>query len=497
LAELKFGHVAIKEMDKNNLFDVIIVGAGLSGIAAAFHLKDKCPNHRFTILESRASIGGTWDLFKYPGIRSDSDMFTLGFSFNPWKNPKAIADGKAILQYIHDTVDDFGLRESIQFNKKVIAASWSSIANQWSVEVFCNETSTTQTVQCNFLFMCSGYYNYDKGYEPDFLNANEFKGIKIHPQKWDTNLDYSNKKIVIIGSGATAVTLLPKLAEKAKHVTMLQRSPTYIMNLPSEDGIANFLKKILPANIAHQIVRWKNILLSLMVYQISRKYPNFIKNQLKKYIKKQLGDKYEEQNFSPKYQPWDQRLCLVPNNDLFEALKKGNAKIVTDAIHSFIENGILLNSGKTLPADIIVTATGLDLQLFGGMKLSVDNKQIDTSKAHAYKGVMLSEVPNFAVAVGYTNSQWTLKCDLNSQFVTRILNHMSAHNYTVCTSTFDYENLKSERLLDFDAGYILRAKSILPQQGLKAPWRVHQNYLKDLSSLKYSSITDKYLLASD
>ncbi len=481
-------------MGNNNFFDVVIVGAGLSGVSAAYHLKDKCPHLNCTILESRAAIGGTWDLFQYPGVRSDSDMYTLGFSFNPWKNPKSIADGKDILQYINDTVDNFGLRDAIQFNRKVITSTWSSINNQWTLEIFCSQTNSLETLQCNFLFMCSGYYNYDKGYEPQFLNQDAFKGIKIHPQQWDTSLDYTDKKIVIIGSGATAVTLLPKLAEKAKHVTMLQRSPTYIMNLPSEDNLANIIKKILPVNLAHRTVRWKNILLSMVFYQASRRFPNVIKNVLKKYVKEQLGDKYEEQNFNPKYFPWDQRLCLVPDNDLFEALKKENADVVTDTIHSFTEEGILLNSGKTLPADIIITATGLDLQLFGGMKLMVDDKQIDLAKTHAYKGVMFSEVPNLALAMGYTNASWTLKCDLNCLFVARVLNHMKAHNYSVCLPTFDHENLKSERLLDFDAGYVLRANNVLPQQGSKAPWKVHQNYFKDLSSLKYSSITDKYLM---
>ncbi|MFT5886785.1 MAG: monooxygenase [Arcticibacterium sp.] len=477
-----------------NFYDVMIIGAGLSGVGAAYHLKENCPDRTFSILESRASIGGTWDLFKYPGVRSDSDMYTLGFSFNPWKNPKSIADGKAILQYINDTVDDFGIRESIQFNKKASTAEWSSVNNQWTLEVNNSKTSVTEIIKCNFLFMCSGYYNYDKGYEPEFPNADAFKGIKIHPQKWDTSIDHTDKKIVIIGSGATAVTLLPKLAEKAKQVTMLQRSPTYIMNMPSEDVIANFIKKILPEKLAHSIIRWKNILISRLFYLASKRFPQFVKNALKKSIKSELGDKYVEQNFDPKYFPWNQRLCLVPDNDLFEALKNENAAIVTDTIKSFTEDGILLNSGTTLPADIIVTATGLNLQLFGGMKLRVDDKVVDTSKAHAYKGVMLSGIPNFAVALGYTNASWTLKCDLNCLFVVKILNHMKAHNYSICTPVFDHENLKSEPLLDFESGYVLRASHILPKQGSKAPWKVHQNYFKDLSSLKYSSVSDEYLV---
>jgi monooxygenase len=481
-------------MSNKKLYDVIIIGAGLSGIGAAYHLKDKCPHVNFAILEGRTAVGGTWDLFKYPGIRSDSDMYTFGFGFNPWKNPQAIADGPSIVKYINETADDFKIRDHIQFNKRVTSSAWNSANKKWTLEVFSNETNETEVIECNFLFACCGYYNYENGYEPDFPNLEAFKGIKIHPQKWDTNLDYTDKNIVIIGSGATAVTLLPKLAEKAKHVTMLQRSPTYIMNLPKNDAIANFLKKVLPAQTAHQISRWKNILLGIALYQTSRKFPEFLKNLLKNGIKKQLGEQYEDKHFSPKYNPWDQRLCLVPDNDLFEALKSGKAAIVTDTIKSFQTNSIELNSGEMLPADIVITATGLKVQLFGGMKISVDEKTIETGKVHAYKGVMLSEIPNFAIAVGYTNASWTLKCDLNCQFIARVLNYMKENNFSVVVPNFDYENLKSERLLDFDAGYILRAGDIMPKQGSKAPWKVHQNYVKDVFSLKYSDIKDKYLV---
>lgn len=482
-------------METNKTFyDVIVVGAGLSGVAAAFHLQDKCPNMSFTVLEGRAAIGGTWDLFRYPGIRSDSDMYTFGFSFFPWKNPQAIADGPSILKYINETVDAFDLRKHIQFNKKVVESNWDSDAKTWTVEILDKVSNETQKIECKFLFMCSGYYNYEKGYEPEFPNIENFKGIKIHPQKWDETLDYTDKEIVIIGSGATAVTLLPKLAEKAKKVTMLQRSPTYIMNLPQEDAVANFLKKVLPAQAAHQVSRWKNILLGLGLYQFSRKFPNFVKGVLKKGIKKQLGEQYEDKHFSPKYNPWDQRLCLVPDNDLFLSLKSGKGKIVTDTIKTFTENGIVLDSGETLNADIIVTATGLDVQLFGGMKLAVDGNLVDTSQIHAYKGVMFSGIPNFAISIGYTNASWTLKCDLNCFFVTRVLNYMKERNFTTCIPEFDHENLQTERLLDFDANYILRAEKILPKQGSKAPWKVYQNYVKDVFALKYGSITDKYLV---
>jgi cation diffusion facilitator CzcD-associated flavoprotein CzcO len=421
-------------------------------------------------------------------------MYTFGFGFKPWENPQSIADGPSILQYINETADQFKIREHIQFNKRVITSTWNSETKKWTLEVFSGETNETEIFECNFLFACCGYYNYEHGYEPEFPNIEAFKGIKIHPQKWDESLDYSDKNIVIIGSGATAVTLLPELAKKAKLVTMLQRSPTYILNLPREDMIANFLKRTLPAKAAHTLSRWKNILMTIGIYTFSRKYPTATKNFLKKQIRKTLGEKYEDKHFDPQYNPWDQRLCLVPDNDLFESLKTGKAKIMTDTIKTFNENGIELNSGENLSADIIVTATGLSVQLFGGMKLQVDEKTIDTSQVHAYKGVMFSEIPNFAVAIGYTNASWTLKCDLNCQFVAKLLNYMKENNFSVVVPQFDYENLESERLLDFDAGYILRAGDVLPKQGSKAPWKVHQNYIKDVFALKYADVKDKYLV---
>ena len=474
-------------MSNKKLYDVVIIGAGLSGIGAAYHLKDKCPNLSFTIIEGRSAIGGTWDLFKYPGIRSDSDMYTFGFPFSPWKDPQAIADGPAIVKYINETADKFKIREHIQFDTRVVSSAWND--KKWTLEL-----STGEIIECNFLFACCGYYNYEHGYEPEFPNFEAFKGTKIHPQKWDANLDYADKNIVIIGSGATAVTLVPKLAEKAKHVTMLQRSPTYIASMPREDVIANFLKKMLPAQFAHNIIRWKNILFGIGFYSVSRKYPNAVKNFLKKHIQKTLGEKYEDKHYDPTYNPWDQRLCLVPDNDMFEAIKSGKAEIVTDTIKSFQTDSIELNSGKKLPADIIVTATGLQVQLFGGMKLSVDDKPIDTGKMHAYKGVMISEIPNFAIAIGYTNASWTLKADLNCQFVARMLNYMKQNNFSVCVPQFDYENMKSEPLLDFNPGYILRAGDVMPKQGSKAPWKVYQNYVKDVFSLKYADVKDKYLI---
>lgn len=476
-----------------NDYDVVIVGAGLSGIGGAYYLKTHCPWLSYTILEGREAIGGTWDLFKYPGIRSDSDMYTFGFSFHPWKNPQSIADGPSILQYINETADTFDLRKNIQFGSKASSASWSSGANSWTLTVEKTNGTSPRLITCNFLFMCSGYYNYNHGYLPEFPGFQRFKGTIVHPQKWDTSLDYADKDIVIIGSGATAVTLLPELAKKAAKVTMLQRSPTYVMNLPREDKLANMLKKVLPAKMAHGAARWKNILMGLAFYKACRRWPDKLKAFLKKQVQKQLGDQYQEQNFDPTYHPWDQRLCFVPDNDLFSAIKKGNAGIVTDGINTFTETGIALKSGQHLNADIIVTATGLQLQLFGGMKILINGQPADFKNSHAYKGVMLSGIPNFAIAIGYTNASWTLKAELNCRFVTRLLNHMKKHEHHVCTPQYDPSLGASEPLMDFNSGYIKRAEDFLPKQGAKAPWKVYQNYIRDIFSLKHPDVKDRYL----
>ena len=481
-------------METNKVhFDVVVVGAGLSGIGASYHLQNSCPDRTFTVLEGRDAIGGTWDLFKYPGIRSDSDMYTFGFPFHPWKDPKAIADGPSILEYLNDTVDSHNLRKYIRFGKRVAAADWSSEEKIWTLTVTDSHFGESQKMTCNFLFMCSGYYDYRGGFEPDFPNVDAFEGVKIHPQHWDTNLDYSDKKIVIIGSGATAVTLLPILAEKAEQVTMLQRSPTYMSSVPSEDAVANFFKKYLPRQLAHTLARWKNIFFQLGVYNFSRRWPDKMKGFLIGQIKKTLKDKYDPKDWTPKYNPWDQRLCAVPSADLFRAIKKDKAQVVTDTIKSFVKDGIELNSGKKLDADIIITATGLKVQLFGGMKVVVDGTPLDFSKSPAFKGVMLSDVPNFAISVGYTNASWTLKSDLNCIYVTKLLNHLSKNNLKVCTPKFDHEKMEQQELLDFDAGYIKRAKHMLPKQGTSGSWKVHQNYIKDLFELKYSSVKDKDL----
>ena len=477
----------------SEVYDVIIVGAGLSGIGAAYHIQTDCADKNYLVLEGRSTLGGTWDLFQYPGIRSDSDMYTLGFPFNPWKNPKAIADGPSILQYIKDTAAKFGIDKKIQYNHKVTDASWSDEEKLWTLKISPNQNVQQVELKCKFLIMCSGYYDYDNGYTPEFAGSENFLGQLIHPQKWTSDIKYENKKVVIIGSGATAVTLVPELAKKAANVTMLQRSPTFVVTMPSVDKVAEFLKKIFPAKVAHHLARWKNILLSIVFYDASRKWPNAVRKLIKKGVQKELGKEYDLKHFDPKYNPWDQRLCLVPDSDLFKTIKSGKAKIVTDIIERFTPKGILLKSGNELEADLIVTATGLMLQLLGGMTMHMNGVLAKPNETHCYRGVMFSEVPNFAFTVGYTNASWTLKCDLSCQFVTKVLNYMHKNNYSTCTPRFDSATFSSEPLLDFNAGYILRAVDTLPKQGSKHPWKVYQNYVRDLFSLKFETVNDKYL----
>ncbi len=471
-------------------FDVLIVGAGLSGIGAAAHLTMECPGKSLVILESRGSMGGTWDLFRYPGIRSDSDMYTLGYRFRPWRDPKAIADGPAILNYIRETAAEFGVDENIRYNHRVRRAEWSSTDAHWIVEAERKPDEPPVKFTCNFLYLCTGYYDYESGYTPEWSGVDRFKGEIVHPQKWPENLDYAGKRVVVIGSGATAVTLVPAMAEKAAHVTMLQRSPTYIVARPSEDKIANFLRRSLPAKAAYMLTRWKNVLFGMFFYSLSRKRPETMKRIIAKGVRKELGDEYTDRHFSPRYNPWDQRLCLIPDANLFRSIQQGRASIVTDEIETFTESGLKLKSGEHLDADVIVTATGLSLKIIAGMQLVVDGELVDLPSKLVYKGMMFSDVPNHVFAIGYTNASWTLKCDLTAQYVCRVLNHMDAHGYDVCTPRVNDESIKPEPVIDFNSGYVLRALRTLPKQGSKPPWRLHQNYIKDLSMLRYGRVDD-------
>jgi monooxygenase len=470
--------------------DVIVVGAGLSGIGGACHLKLECPRKSFVILEGREAMGGTWDLFRYPGVRSDSDMYTLGYRFRPWRDNKAMADGPAILSYIRDTAIEFDVARTIRYNHRVRRASWSSDDARWTVEAETGPEKTLVQLTCNFLYLCSGYYDYESGYTPEWPGVARFRGTIVHPQKWPEDLDYTGKRIVVIGSGATAVTLVPAMAERAAHVTMLQRSPTYIVSRPAEDLVANWLRRLLPDRAAYMLARWKNVLSGSFFYNLARKRPKLFKWMVARGVRKELGEKYDSKHFTPPYNPWDQRLCLVPDADLFRAMREGRVSVVTDQIETFTEDGILLKSGERLEADIIVTATGLVLRLFSGMQLVVDGAPVDLPKTLVYKGMMFSDVPNLAFAIGYTNASWTLKCDLTAEYVCRLLNHMDHHGYSFCMPRVNDPEVEEEPVIDFNSGYVLRALESLPRQGSKPPWRLHQNYMRDLSMMRYGRVED-------
>jgi cation diffusion facilitator CzcD-associated flavoprotein CzcO len=450
----------------------------------------ECPEKSFVILEGRAAMGGTWDLFRYPGIRSDSDMYTLGYRFRPWSDPKAIADGSAILKYIRETSEEFGLNEKIRYDHRVKKVCWSSGEARWTIEAETEPDKATAHFTCGFLYLCTGYYDYESGYTPEWSGMNRFRGRIVHPQKWTDDINYTGKRVVVIGSGATAVTLAPAMAERAAHVTMLQRSPTYIVSRPSEDKIANWLRASLPARAAYAISRWKNVLLGMFFYSLSRRRPSVMKRLIAKGVKKELGEEFADKHFKPDYNPWDQRLCLIPDSDLFRSIREGRTSIVTDQIESFTETGLQLKSGERLDADIIVTATGLVLKLMAGLKLIVDGAPVDMSKTMAYKGMMYSDVPNLASAFGYTNASWTLKCDLTAEYVCRMLKYMERHGYDICTPRANDPSVEPEPVLDFTSGYVQRALDTLPRQGSKTPWRLHQNYVKDLSMLRYGRVDD-------
>nr|WP_233286154.1 NAD(P)/FAD-dependent oxidoreductase [Bradyrhizobium brasilense] len=473
-------------------FDVLIVGAGLSGIGAGYHLQANCPDRSYAILEGRDCIGGTWDLFRYPGIRSDSDMYTLGYSFRPWTEPKAIADGPSILNYVRETARAYGIDKNIRFNHRVVRADWSSADSQWTVEVERGPEKTIERFTCSFLFMCSGYYKYEHGYTPDFPGIADFAGRVVHPQKWIDDIDYAAKKVVVIGSGATAVTLVPEMAKTAAHVTMLQRSPTYVVARPDEDKVANWLRARLPAKLAYGLTRWKNVLFGMYFYRLCKRDPERVKKLILGGVRHALGPDYDvATHFTPRYNPWDQRLCLVPNGDLFESLRNGRSSVVTDQIETFTRGGIKLKSGNVLDADIVVTATGLDLQVLGGLEINVDGARVDLSKTMNYKGLMYSGVPNLAAAFGYTNASWTLKCDLTCEYVCRMLNHMKANGYAQVTPRRNDPDVAELPWVDFSSGYIQRAAARFPKQGSRRPWRLYQNYALDIMTLRFGSLKDE------
>jgi cation diffusion facilitator CzcD-associated flavoprotein CzcO len=471
-------------------FDVLFVGAGLSGVGAAYHLQQGSPGRSYVILEGREAIGGTWDLFRYPGIRSDSDMYTLGYSFRPWEEAKAIADGPSILRYVNETADRYGIRRHIRFRHHVKSASWSSAEARWLVEAERTEDGERVRFSCNWLHVCSGYYNYSEAYDPDFAGRESFRGTIVHPQFWPGDLDYSGRKVIVIGSGATAVTIVPEMAKTAAHVIMLQRSPTYMVSRPSEDKIANRLRKILPSKLAYAITRWKNVLLQLVFFNLARKRPAMVKEKLLDEVRKLLPEGYDVgTHFTPRYNPWDQRLCLVPDSDMFEAIGKGNASIVTGEIDRFTESGIRLRNGEELDADIVVTATGLKLQLAGDIAFTVDGEPRDLSKTLSYRGMMFSDMPNLSYSFGYTNASWTLKADLTGGYLCRLLNHLQKTGAEIALPVRE-PGIDEVPFLDFTSGYVQRARDVLPKQGSKKPWKLYQNYALDMFSLKFASVED-------
>jgi monooxygenase len=477
----------------NEHFDVVIVGAGISGISTAWHLQDRCPTKSYVILERRDNIGGTWDLFKYPGIRSDSDMFTLGFRFKPWTSSHSIADGQSIWNYLHEAAAENGIDRHIRTGHRVISVDWSDADNRWTLDV--EHNGEAKQITASFLSVCSGYYNYDEGYSPEFPGAADFKGQLIHPQHWPEDLDYVGKTIVVIGSGATAVTLIPSLVKGgAGHVTMLQRSPTYIGALPLVDPVAEKTNKYLPKNLAHFVNRWKAIGFSTAQYQLSRRFPQYMRRTLLTMAKHRLPEGYDvEKHFGPRYNPWDERLCLAPNGDLFKTIKAGKADVVTDTIETFTETGIKLASGTELQADIIITATGLNMQLFGGASASRNGEPIDLTRTMTYKGLMLSGVPNMAITFGYTNASWTLKADLVSEFICRVLNYMDANGFDRVEPQHPGGAVDELPFMDFTPGYFRRSMDSLPKSGSEAPWKLKQNYFFDMRTIRHGKVDEESL----
>ncbi|RTL25882.1 MAG: NAD(P)/FAD-dependent oxidoreductase [Burkholderiales bacterium] len=469
-------------------FDVLIVGAGLSGIGAAHHLRQNCPDKSFAILEGRDTMGGTWDLFRYPGIRSDSDMYTLGYNFKPWTEKQVIADGDRIRNYIKEVARDGGFQQKIRFGHKVVNAAWSSETATWTLDI---QKKSGETVQltCNWLMMCSGYYNYEEGFTPEFKGRDNFKGQVIHPQFWPENFDYSGKRVVVIGSGATAITLIPSMTDKAQHVTMLQRTPSYVISVPQFDPMVRVLLKFLPEMTVYNLSRARNNFITQMIFKLSRKYPNFMRKLLLKQVKAQVGPNFDMKHFTPPYNPWDQRLCAVPNGDLFKALRRGKASVVTDHIDSFVDKGIKLKSGQVVDADIIITATGLNLRLFGGMQMSVDGQPVEMNKHISYKGLMFSDIPNFSNTLGYTNASWTLKADLIAEYVCRLIKHMDKTGTRIAVARRD-PHVQPTQLLEMTSGYVARAEAHLPKGADRAPWKLYQNYAMDREQLHKGKLED-------
>lgn len=484
------GSVDPKVCEREEL-DVLVVGAGLSGICAAYRLATERPDNRFAVLDARDAIGGTWDLFRYPGVRSDSDVQTLGYAFQPWRGERSIVDGPSILDYIRDTAETHGLAERVRLGHRVVAAEWDSAAARWSVRVETHEngTPTSCMLRCRFLFLCTGYYDYENGHAPRWPGMDAFNGRIVHPQNWQEDFDCTGREVVVIGSGATAVTLVPTLARSAERVTMLQRSPSYVVAMPAVDGAANWLARHLPDATAHSLVRWKNILMGIWVYELARRAPDFVKRGIAKAQREALGDDYDlKTHFTPRYEPWDQRLCLAPDGDFFDAIRSNKARVVTDTIERFTPKGLLLESGETLEADVIVTATGLKLKIGGGIKLSVDSQPVRLSQSHSYKGAMFTGVPNLALAAGYTNASWTLKCDLIARYVARLLGRMDRRGWDYAVPEAPPEGLSTRRPLALTSGYVERGLDQLPRQTPRAPWRIAQNYVSDLALLGYGRI---------
>jgi monooxygenase len=475
-------------------FDTIIIGAGISGISAAHYMQTDCPNKTYAILEARKNIGGTWDLFRYPGIRSDSDMYSFGFAFKAWTNPKVIAPREDIIQYLEEAVTEGGIDKHIHFEHKLLKAAWSTETATWTLSVFTPFSDKPTFFTCSFLSMCMGYYDYESGYTPVFEGKDNFKGTIVHPQKWDADIDYTDKKVVIIGSGATAVTLVPAMAEKAAHVTMIQRSPTYIIAQPQVDKTAVFFNNNLPPKLAFRINRFRKIVTQRLFYAFSRAYPNAMKKLIRAGVKQGLGRHFDiDKHFNPTYNPWDQRLCLVPDADLFKAIKRKKASVITDQIDHFTEGGIQLKSGALIEADIIVTATGLNAKLFNNIDFEIDGEWVDFCKKVTYKSVMFNDIPNMTYAFGYTNASWTLKCDMTNQYTCRLINYLDKNGYKQCMPVQNDPILELKPLLDFNPSYVLRILDKLPKQGAKKPWMIEQNYFYDKKMFEKSALDDGIL----